>query len=293
MRNATKVALISVVVSVALAAVVAVAASDGGAELAGLPVAAWCALLAFGVNWVAFVPSWLARTEKFYDLTGTLTYLTVTGFAVVAVGRYDARSLLLAGMVAVWALRLGTFLFRRVMAAGSDGRFDTIKHDPSRLFMTWTLQGLWVFLTLCAAVAAITPQAVRPLGPVTWVGLAVWVCGFGMEVTADRQKQAFRADPANVGGFISTGLWAWSRHPNYFGEIVLWTGVALVASGNLAGTRWVTFVVSPVFVALLLTRVSGIPLLEQRADERWGLDDDYEAYKKATPVLLPRPPRKG
>lgn len=75
MRNATKVAVISVLVSVALAAVVAYAASDGGSELAGLPVAAWCALLAFGVNWVAFVPSWLARTERFYDLTGTLTYL--------------------------------------------------------------------------------------------------------------------------------------------------------------------------------------------------------------------------
>ncbi len=293
MRSASKVAVLTVLVSVALASVVAVAAAAGGTELGGLPVAAWCAVVAFGVNWVAFVPSWLARTEKFYDLTGTLTYLSVTGFALVAVGRYDVRSLLLGGMVAVWALRLGTFLFRRVLAAGSDGRFDTIKHDPARLFMTWTLQGLWVFLTLCAAVAAITPTTAEPLGPVAWAGLAVWVVGLGLEVVADRQKQAFRADPANDGGFVTTGLWAWSRHPNYFGEILLWAGVALVAAGNLAGSRWVTFVASPLFVAVLITKVSGIPLLEQRADERWGLDEDYEAYKAATPVLLPRPPRRA
>ena len=292
MRPAVRTAAVTVVVAVLLAAVVAYAASDGGVKWAGLPVALWCALLAFAVNWLAFVPSWLARTEKFYDLTGTLTYLSVTGFALVAVGRYDLRSILLSAMVAIWAVRLGSFLFRRVIATGSDGRFDTIKQDPARLFMTWTLQGLWVFLTLCAALAAITPLAVKDVGPVTWVGLAVWIAGLAIEATADHQKNRFRNDPANDGGFITSGIWAWSRHPNYFGEIVLWTGVAVTAAGNLAGSRWITFFVSPLFVAVLLTKVSGIPLLEQRADKRWGLDDDYEAYKSRTPVLLPRPPRR-
>jgi steroid 5-alpha reductase family enzyme len=116
----------------------------------------------------------------------------------------------------------------------------------------------------------------------------VWVLGFAIEATADAQKTRFRADPKNKGGFIHTGLWAWSRHPNYFGEITLWIGVAIITLPVLRGWQWVTLI-SPVFVALLITRVSGIPLLEKRADEKWGGQADYEAYKERTPVLIPRP----
>ncbi len=141
-------------------------------------------------------------------------------------------------------------------------------------------------LTLAAALAAITTTAREDLGVVSFIGLAVWVAGFAVEATADLQKSRFRADPANRGRFISTGLWAWSRHPNYLGEIVLWIGVALVAVPVLRGWQWVTLV-SPLFVALLLTRVSGVPLLEKRADEKWGGQPDYEAYKARTPVLVP------
>ena len=130
------------------------------------------------------------------------------------------------------------------------------------------------------------------MGLLTAIGLLVWVLGFGMEATADAQKSRFRADPANKGRFIHTGLWAWSRHPNYFGEITLWIGVAIVALPVLRGWQWVTLI-SPLFVILLLTRVSGVPLLEKSADERWGGEPDYEAYKAGTPVLVPRPPRRG
>jgi steroid 5-alpha reductase family enzyme len=106
---------------------------------------------------------------------------------------------------------------------------------------------------------------------------------------SDAQKNRFRADPANRGKFIQTGLWAWSRHPNYFGEIVLWIGVAIIALPVLRGWQYLTLI-SPVFVTLLLTRVSGVPMLERRADEKWGGQEDYEAYKARTPVLIPRPP---
>jgi steroid 5-alpha reductase family enzyme len=122
------------------------------------------------------------------------------------------------------------------------------------------------------------------------VGFVVWLIGIGIEALADQQKSAFRADPANKGKFIQSGLWAWSRHPNYFGEIVLWVGVAIIAFPVLSGWQLVTLV-SPLFVILLLTRVSGIPMLEKRADERWGGQPDYEAYKERTPVLVMRPPR--
>ncbi len=246
-----------------------------------------CAILSFGVQWLAFVPAYLRRTERFYDLVGSLTYLTVTAFAIGGTQSRDARSWVLGLLVGVWAVRLGSFLFRRIRSEGSDGRFDEIKQSASRFFVAWTLQGLWVFLTLCAALAAITTTAPADLGVLDGVGFSIWLFGFCLEVIADRQKSEFRRQ--NPGRYIDTGLWAWSRHPNYFGEIVLWTGIAVMASSTLNGWQWITLV-SPLFVTLLLTRISGIPLLEKRADERWGDDAGYQAYKARTPVLIPRPP---
>ena len=157
--------------------------------------------------------------------------------------------------------------------------------------MAWSLQGLWVLLTAAAALAVITAAQRETFDLLGWIGVAVWLVGFGVEVAADRQKQVFRADPANRDRFITTGLWAWSRHPNYFGEIVLWTGMALLAVPVLSGWRWVVLI-SPVFVVVLLTRISGIPLLERRGRKRWGDDPAYRAYVDTTPVLVPRPPRR-
>jgi steroid 5-alpha reductase family enzyme len=178
-----------------------------------------------------------------------------------------------------------------VLRAGKDDRFREIKRSFLRFLSAWTLQGLWISFTLAAALAAVTATQTVPLGPVAWVGLAVWSIGLAIEAVADDQKRRFRADPSNRGGFIRTGLWAWSRHPNYFGEIVLWAGVAIVAAPALRGWQWVAMI-SPLFVALLLTRISGIPILERRADERWGGRPDYETYKKRTPVLVPHPTRR-
>jgi len=268
---------------------VAWAGGDHGVMLLGVRLTLWCAGLAFVVQWVAFVPAYAKQTERFYDLTGSLTYIGVTLFVLLAAGSTDVRSLVLAGLVLVWAGRLGSFLFRRINRQGSDARFDSIKPSTSRFFVAWTLQGLWVFLTLCAALAAISARESTPLGAADVAGLLIWVAGFTIEVAADRQKSAHREK--HPGHFIASGLWAWSRHPNYFGEIVLWLGVAVIASSTLRGWQWVTMI-SPLFVALLLTKVSGIPILEKRADERWGSDPAYQRYKSRTPVLLLRPPRR-
>ena len=213
----------------------------------------------------------------------------MTAFAVAVAGELDLRAILVAAMVMVWALRLSTFLFLRISKAGKDSRFDQIKQRPVRFLMAWTLQGLWVLLTAAAALAVITGGEREPLGAVGIAGIAVWAAGMLIEIVADRQKSAFRADPNNEGRFINVGLWAWSRHPNYFGEIVLWTGMAIVAIPVLQGWQWATLI-SPVFVAFLLIKVSGIPLLEAKADKVWGGDEDYEAYKRSTPVLILKPP---
>ena len=289
-RKAERTAAIAIAVAVLVGAGVAVAGSQGGAEAGGVPVFALCVGIAFAIQWVAFVPAYLRQSERFYDLTGSLTYISVTILAVALVPQLDARSVLLLVLVVAWAARLGTYLVRRIRTAGKDDRFDALKPSFVRFLSAWTLQGLWVSLTLAAALAAITTITREPLGVPGVVGLAVWAAGFAIEAVADLQKSRFRADPANKGRFIRGGLWAWSRHPNYFGEIVLWAGVALIAVPVLAGWQWVTLI-SPLFVALLLTRVSGVPLLEKKADATWGGQADYEAYKARTPVLVPRPPR--
>jgi len=280
---------ISIAVAVAIGAALAWAGSTGSKSTAGIGIHWWIAAAAFGINWVAFVPSFLKRTEHYFDLIGSLTYLSTTVLALVLANPAGARGWLLTLLIAVWAGRLGIFLFQRVKAVGKDGRFDKIKQNASQFAMTWTLQGLWVIFTAAAAHAAISTANPKSLGAWAWIGLAVWLFGFGIEVIADRQKSAFRADAANSGLFIQDGLWAWSRHPNYFGEIVLWVGVAIISIPVLSGWQYVTLL-SPVFVIVLLTRISGIPALERRADKRWGGQDDYEAYKTKTPVLIPRPP---
>jgi steroid 5-alpha reductase family enzyme len=285
-----RISLGGIFASVAVGAAVALAGSSGSAEAGGLAVFAIAAILAFAINWIVFVPSYLAHTEKYYDLTGSLTYVSLIVFSLLASDDLDARAAIVAGAVLLWAVRLGTFLFRRVRRDGGDGRFDWIKTDALRFLMTWSLQGLWVLLTLAAALAVITAETREDTDVFLIVGMLVWMVGFVVEVTADRQKSAFRSNPANDGRFIRTGLWAWSRHPNYFGEITLWTGIAITSLPILSGWRWIVLI-SPLFVTLLLTRISGIPLLERRAEKRWGTDPEFRVYTDTTPVLVPRRPR--
>lgn len=285
-RNRT--ALVAVVVALVVGAGLAVAGSFSGAQVGGIPVFAIAVTAAFVIQFLVFIPSAVRRTERFFDLTGSLTFIAVSIALALLAPAQDARGWILAAMVVVWAARLGSFLFARVHRAGTDGRFDEIKTNPLRFFQVWCIQGLWVALTASAAWIAMSADAAdrAPLDGFAVAGIVVWLAGMVFEVVADLQKQAFRANPANKGEFIRTGLWSRSRHPNYFGEILVWVGVFVVAVPVLQGWQWVA-VLSPLFVVLLLTRVSGIPLLEKRADERWGDRADYRAYRDRTPVLIP------
>ncbi|MFL7891930.1 MAG: DUF1295 domain-containing protein [Anaerolineales bacterium] len=289
MEIADRRAIIALPIILLIAAFVAWAGSQGGYTVSGIPIFAICLALAFILQWLAFIPSYLMQTEKFYDLMGSITYLSVTWLALLLSPQVSARAWLLAVIVSIWTLRLGIFLFRRIQAAGEDERFREIKPSWPRFLLTWSVQGLWVSLTMAAALAAITSVNQRGLGIYALTGFLIWVLGFGIEIIADQQKSSFRADPQNAGKFINTGLWSWSRHPNYFGEIVLWIGVALIAVPVLSGWQWLTMI-SPIFVFILLTRVSGLPMLEKRADEKWGGQPEYEDYKTRTSILILRPP---
>jgi len=286
--------ILTIVIALALGGGIAAAGSAAGQTVGGISLFALAVVAAFAIQVIAYIPAVLLRTEKFFDLTGGLTFALVAVGLLVAVAPAGARAWVLVAMIVVWGVRLSVFLFVRVHAQGSDGRFDDIKTNPLAFLRAWIIQGLWVVATSSAAWVGITaaPRSGSGSDGVdgvdVWIviGGLVWIAGIVLEIVADAQKTAFRRDPANGGRFIDTGVWAWSRHPNYLGEILVWLGVAIIALPVAVGWQWVT-IISPVFVVLLLTRVSGIPLLEKRADERWGDQPAYREYKKRTPVLVP------
>jgi steroid 5-alpha reductase family enzyme len=279
--------LLFIVLAVGLPLAVATLANPSEVMVKGWPALSLLALAAFAIQWLAFIPARVLETERFYDFTGSLTYIVLTVAALGIAASVSPEQALIAAMVIIWAGRLGSFLFRRIHAAGGDQRFDHIKVSSARFFVAWTLQGAWVVMTSCAALTAIVSNPQPAVGTVFFIGAALWGSGFSIEVIADRQKSQFRADPANQGKFIATGLWGRSRHPNYFGEIVLWAGIALMAVPYVSGSQWIVLL-SPVFVYGLLTRLSGIPTLARRGLELWGDDPAYQAYLESTPRLLPR-----
>ena len=270
-------AYVTSVIVVGIAALICLAGAHNGILINGIPLLFICMSVAFLVQWIAFIPAYIWQTEHFYDLTGSLTCLTITGLAVFGKSMWghsdiDTRSLLLALLITVWALRLGTFLFIRILKAREDRMFKNLKSS------------LPIFLS---ALTAISTTTIHPVDITLYAGTILWIFGFVFEVISDHQKSRFRTDKDNAGQFIQSGLWSISRHPNNFGEITLWVGVTIIAFPVFRGWQFVTLI-SPFFVFLLLTRVSGIPLLQARADEKWGHLQTYQKYKDNTPALWPR-----
>lgn len=285
-------AVLVIIAALGMAVLFAWAGGRGGVTAFGWPLLAFCAALSFAIQGAAFVPAYLLQTEKFYDLTGSATYLLLLACVAKFGPIRSWADVLLLVLCGLWAVRLGSFLFLRVHKDGSDKRFAEIKTSFFRFAVSWALQGLWVFLTLLPVLIVVGSPNWHSTTAWTVAGAGLWALGFAIEVIADWQKRQFRADPANAGKFVQTGLWARSRHPNYAGEIVLWVGIFIMCVPMLSGWQWVA-VVSPLFVTLLLTKVSGVPLLEASADKRWGQDAGYIAYKQATPVLWPTGKLRG
>lgn len=287
-----KITIPSIFISILLASLVAIGIDQGSVNISGISLIYFCCAFIFLAQWLVFIPSYIFETEHYFDLTGSLTYVSVTLLAILFTVDISLRDILLALFVWIWAFRLGSFLFIRVKKAGSDGRFDLMKKDFWWFLMTWTIQGLWVFLTLAMALAAITSESKMAIDVFAVIGTLIWIFGFSIEVIADQQKTNFKDDPANKDSFITVGLWSWSRHPNYFGEMVLWIGIAVIAFPVLIGWQLVALI-SPIFVIFLLTRISGITMLESRGYKKWKDDPTYIDYLERTSVLVPFPPKKN
>ena len=235
-------------------------------------------ILAFLIQWVAYIPAYLFQTEKFYDLTGSLTYLTVIWFVYLSsnqVGELNIQNLIVTVLISIWAIRLGSFLFSRIHKDGEDKRFRSIKTSASQFFMTWTLQGMWVSICSMCAITGISSSEGLVLNSLFYLGFTLFVIGFSIEVIADHQKTVFRAIKENKEKFISTGLWSKSQHPNYFGEILLWSSIAMMSFSSLSGTQYLTMI-SPIFTYVLLVYISGVRMLDDMGNQKWGHLEEYK-----------------
>lgn len=286
MNRSSPIFLLISVVSVLLGQGLAYCGREG--ELLALHSIAAVAIL---IQWAVFIPSFYFQTERFFDFTGSLTYVSLVAFSFTQeTGPKSPRQIILSTFTLIWAIRLGSFLFIRINRDGGiDTRFTDIKTKFVRFFNIWTIQGLWVLITaLPVFIINCKSSTSQPLGVRDTVGFSLWGLGFACEVVADMQKTAFKNNPANKGRWIEEGLWYYSRHPNYFGEIMLWCGVCLSSTMDLEGTQYVA-ILSPIFVTFLLTKVSGIPMLEKASFKKWGNDPQYQDYLACTSALVPLP----
>jgi len=247
-----------------------------------------CGLFIVLAQWLFFIPAYLLKTEKFYDTIGSLSFIAATLLVLVLVETITPLAIAAALLVNLWALRLGSFLFCRVHQRNGDSRFDKLKNNPKAFFLAWNLQALWVFISLAPSLLLITAQS----ADVNWlnaVGLGLALVGLGYETIADEQKRRFKA--SRSAPFMRTGLWAYSQHPNYFGEIVFWSGLALAATPVMSNWTYL-FWLSPMFIVILLSKVSGIPMARARAEAKHSDNPAWQEYIKRTPLLIPRPKAK-
>ena len=298
-----KISILGSAVSIILGFLVAYIVGQNSVDFFGFPLLIFCFLYSYIVHWIFFIHAYIFQTEHYFDATGSFTYISLSIIlilnSVFNSGFEDLNpyAYLIGVMVILWSLRLGMFLFKRVKDVGQDIRFIEMKKDFFWFLMTWTLSGLWVFLTYVAGLSAMTSiSLIENMSSYhftfMFIGFLLWILGFVIEILADNQKKIFRKNPINKGKFISSGLWAWSRHPNYFGEIILWLGISVIAFPSMEGGEFLGLI-SPIFVYVLLTRISGIPMLEKSSDSKWGLDEDYIKYKNTTPILFLKKPKSN
>ena len=228
------------------------------------------------------------RTDKVTDLSYGLTFVIIAVVLLLQGNATDAPQLAVTLMVALWGVRLAGYLFFRIFQMGRDKRFDGVRENFLRFFRFWFFQGVAVWVIMLPVIVWFGNPG--PWNLLMTAGVMVWAAGFVIETVADAQKFAAKRQPGGESRWMDTGLWRFSRHPNYFGELLVWWGVFVFVAKDLTGLQWLT-IIGPIAITFLLLRVTGIPTLEASAAKKWGNNADYQAYVRRTSRLMLWPPR--
>ena len=241
-------------------------------------------LISLAIQIALFIPAFKFKTDKLTDLSYGLTFVLLALIAFL-LSDVSFPKLLLLLMITAWGLRLGIYLFIRINKIKKDDRFDEIRTNFFRFLGFWLIQGVTVFVVLIPSLLFF--QTTTVFSPLSLFGFGVWLTGLLIEGFADQQKFSFINNEKNKGKWVNVGLWKYSRHPNYLGEILCWVGIYLYTFSSLTYVYRLMGLLSPLFIIILLLFVSGIPKLEEKADKKWGSDKEYQKYKKKTAVLIP------
>jgi steroid 5-alpha reductase family enzyme len=243
-------------------------------------------LIIFGIQVLFFIFASAFKTDKVTDLAYGLTFVILSWILLVYNKTFTLTNVIIAIMVTAWGVRLAGYLFYRILKTKKDERFNGIRENFWKFAMFWTFQTLLIFIIMLPIIFLMSQDYLNALSIIGIIGFFVWALGFAMESIADAQKFAFRNNPKNKNKWIENGLWYYSRHPNYFGEILCWIGIFVYIVPILSGISWIA-ILSPISIIVSLLFFSGIPLLEKKSDEVYGKNKDYKKYKKTTSVLIP------
>jgi steroid 5-alpha reductase family enzyme len=247
-------------------------------------------IVSVAIQLILFIPAYIRRTDKLTDFSYGFSFIVLAIFALFSANTSIGK-MLLATMITIWGMRLIIYLVIRVIKSRKDKRFDGIREKFWKFFSFWFLQGISVWIIMLPSLLLMSKYD-APITQLSMLGLFIWIFGILTEGIADFQKSKFKADPANKDKWIATGLWKYSRHPNYFGEMLCWIGIYIYCLPTLmaAGLEWLIALISPLYIMTILLFITGLPKLEKYADDKWGKDKAYQDYKRQTSaiILLPR-----
>ena len=237
------------------------------------------------LNFVLFCIAYKRQSDRLTDFAYALSFIIVSFSALAFTAHHSSLLNLVIAMVFVWAMRLGSFLVIRIRRSGKDARFDAMRQHFFKFLQFWLGQGLvaWILLLPLLFLA----ESDGFISKLSLVGVALWLFGLVIETVADLQKYRFSQDPGNKVKWIDTGLWHYSLHPNYFGEMLVWLGVYITTYSSLGAMQRAIGLISPVTIFILLRFVTGVPPLEKSGMKRWGNNPDYRAHLRRTNLLVP------